>query len=336
MVNINLNYVQGVKSRGKYYYYYRRKGLSQRINGDFGSQKFSENYHNIHSGFDAENAPGFIQGTVGWLIGVYIKSHSFDVLAKVTKRNYYRHLDIIKEKAGKKLWVHLDPRDIVKMRDANTQSPRKANYLLTMMILLGDTAREQGIRRDNPARNIKKLKLKKSVGFRAWEPEELLWYEGAAETAKMRLAYFLGLFTGQRNSDVRSMEWNAIRGDMMEVVQEKTGATAYIPIHPILQAELRRMRRTSNFILPAEHGGKYTKDGFSSIWRREILNLGLDGCTFHGLRKNATVALAESGCSNKEIMSITGHQTDAMVSLYTRDAQQKLLARSAMRKLQNS
>jgi integrase len=55
-------------------------------------------------------------------------------------------------------------------------------------------------------------------------------------------------------------------------------------------------------------------------------------CVLHGLRKSAAAALAEAGCSDREIMAITGHQSPRMVSHYTKSADQKRLARSAMAK----
>ncbi len=55
---------------------------------------------------------------------------------------------------------------------------------------------------------------------------------------------------------------------------------------------------------------------------------------FHGLRKAAASKLAEAGCSTKEIAAITGHLTLQMVELYTREAEQKKLAKRAMRRFE--
>jgi integrase len=45
-------------------------------------------------------------------------------------------------------------------------------------------------------------------------------------------------------------------------------------------------------------------------------------------------ALAEAGCSTHEIAAITGHETLAMVELYTRGADQKRRAAAAIQKLE--
>ena len=59
-------------------------------------------------------------------------------------------------------------------------------------------------------------------------------------------------------------------------------------------------------------------------------------CVLHGLRKTAARMLAEAGCTDREIMAITGHRTTAMVSHYTKHADQKRRATAAIHKLQNA
>ena len=49
----------------------------------------------------------------------------------------------------------------------------------------------------------------------------------------------------------------------------------------------------------------------------------------HGWRYNAAVALAEAGCSDAEIMAVTGHKTLAMVAKYRAQANQRKLSKQA-------
>ena len=64
-----------------------------------------------------------------------------------------------------------------------------------------------------------------------------------------------------------------------------------------------------------------TLDGFKTIFRKELEKVGLLGLdpplTFHGLRKNATVALIETGCTEAEAKSITGHKITQMITKYS-------------------
>ncbi len=62
--------------------------------------------------------------------------------------------------------------------------------------------------------------------------------------------------------------------------------------------------------------------------------LGLAGdLHFHGLRHTMASQLAESGASDAEIQSVTGHKTRAMVAHYTEQARQRRLAAAAIARL---
>lgn len=63
---------------------------------------------------------------------------------------------------------------------------------------------------------------------------------------------------------------------------------------------------------------------------------GLVGLTFHGLRYTAAKHLAEAGCSLKQIASITGHKSLAMIEKYSRDADQRKQAGAAILAWENA
>jgi integrase len=75
------------------------------------------------------------------------------------------------------------------------------------------------------------------------------------------------------------------------------------------------------------NGREDTANPLSNAFRKVFCQIGVDGCSMHGLRKNAAVALPEVGCEPHEIMAITGHRTPAMVTHYTKRANQKRLSR---------
>ncbi|WP_108259719.1 tyrosine-type recombinase/integrase [Mangrovicoccus ximenensis] len=80
-------------------------------------------------------------------------------------------------------------------------------------------------------------------------------------------------------------------------------------------------------------GKPFTSNGFGNRMRKWADAAGLKNCSTHGLRKAAAARLAEKGCTEKEIMAITGHRTSKEATRYTRAASQKTLADSAMAKL---
>ena len=340
-MKITLPYVQVYKSRGKDYTYYRRGGLRQRIKSATGTTEWLEEYKRIHAAFEAGSPEeGFYKGTVGWLIDDYKVSHDFKRLAKETKKDYLRTLDVFREKLGKYDWSKITPEFCIKLRDKNSDVPSRANKYLSMISVLGARAVLFGFAEKVPSEHVKKLRL--GAGKRAWNPEELLKFEAECDNEPILTAYYLALYTGQRRSDVLSMQWGMIDKDVMMVKQNKTGEQLWIPLHPVLKEYLSALKKTSTFIVPTRTGTAYTGDGFETSWRRQIQKVGIAGtkenpqCTFHGLRRNAAVALQEAGCTDSEIMAITGHRTSAMVRLYTRDARQKKLAENAVRKLQQN
>ncbi|WP_235953389.1 hypothetical protein [Salipiger sp. PrR002] len=69
------------------------------------------------------------------------------------------------------------------------------------------------------------------------------------------------------------------------------------------------------------------------LFPRNQCILSLGNCSVHGLRKAAAARLAELGCTEFEIMAITGHTTSKEVTRYTRAASQKTRAESALRRL---
>jgi hypothetical protein len=59
-------------------------------------------------------------------------------------------------------------------------------------------------------------------------------------------------------------------------------------------------------------------------------------CSGTSPHKCAARKLAEAGCSEQEILSVTGHRTSAMVAHYTKGANKKRQASAAILKLEKA
>src|SRR5204863_9802319 len=103
-----------------------------------------------------------------------------------------------------------------------------------------------------------------------------------------------------------------------------------------LRAEMESMPRGAETILVGERGAPLMGDSLSVMVRKTLREMGVDGYAIHGLRKNAAVELINAGCRDAEVMAITGHRTAAMVSHYSKQRDQRLLAGSAMDKWEQS
>ena len=123
--------------------------------------------------------------------------------------------------------------------------------------------------------------------------------------------------------------------DAVDVVQDKTGAKLWIPMHRDLSVILKAWPRQHVVVIATPLGKAYRADSFGRFMAKNIDAAGLpQRCVTHGLRKAAARRLAEAGCSSKEIASITGHSSLEEIERYTKAAEQKKLAKCAMRRLQ--
>jgi integrase len=144
----------------------------------------------------------------------------------------------------------------------------------------------------------------------------------------------LGLCLGQRRADAVRMGWQHVRNGKIAVRQEKTNTPLLIPtIHPDLEKALAATSRTNLTFLVTKDGKPFSPDGFGNWFRIRCDEAGLPQCSFHGLRKLAATRLADAGCSERQIMSITGHKSVSEVSRYTKARDQSLLAEQAMAKV---
>ena len=92
-------------------------------------------------------------------------------------------------------------------------------------------------------------------------------------------------------------------------------------------------RHNAEMILTRADDKPWKIDHFRHEMGAQIRAAGLEGIVTHGLRPTAAKWMAEAGCSEREIMAITGHTSPAMVSRYVREASQKRRAQSAATKV---
>lgn len=326
---MSLPYLNRYRVRGREFAYYRRGGRNIRIGGDPGTAQWLDSYNRIHAGFER----GSGDGTLSELIGKYRASPEFTGRAPRTRHDYERMLAILDGGFGH-LRVATMPREFVyRLRDKYAATPRKANYLIAMLSILFNFAVERGWRPDNPMHGFKG-RLREGPGHRPWTADEV---EGFLEAAPLPIyrAAMMALCTGQRQGDVLRMVWSQYDGEAIEVIQGKTGERLWIPAHRDLKAMLAGMDRAAAVILTTTTGLAWNAGHFKKEFRLAVGAAGMEGIVFHGLRKTATAMLADAGCTEREIMDITGHRTAAMVSLYVRGSQRKKRARAAIRKLES-
>jgi integrase len=194
------------------------------------------------------------------------------------------------------------------------------------------------LRHDDPTRDITKVKPKSKKGFHRWTEAEIKQFEARHPIGtKPRLAMALGLYIGQARQDVVAMGPQHIANEVLNWTRMKTETTTgielSIPVHPDLRKIIDATPSGHLTFLITEFHKPFTEAGFGNWFREQCDMANLRHCTFHGLRKAASVRLAEALCTPHEIAAITGHASLKEVTRYTQTADRKRLAASAMQKM---
>jgi integrase len=327
-------YVERNIVKGRAYYSFRR-GKGSRIKlPDIGSPDFDEAYAAALLGQarTRKAGPEHAHGTIGAVIVSYLGSTKFLRTRQTTKIGSRRRLEVLRSKHGHRPIAGLTSHRVEKILQPYLNRPGEYVNLLKQLRIIVKHARKLGLLTTDPTVDIERPK---GGSVRSWTDAEIAQFEKRWPIGtRQRLAFALQLHTGQRRSDVHRMTWADVSADGIAVVQQKTGAKLTIDLHPALQDVLDQTKREHIAILTTEGGKTFTVAGYSNWLRDAITAAGLPmECRPHGLRKAAGRRLAEAGCSASEIMAVLGHKTLAQAELYTRDASQKRLAKSAMGRL---
>ncbi len=142
---------------------------------------------------------------------------------------------------------------------------------------------------------------------------------------EMRYALWLAVFTGQRQADLLALQWGQYRDGALFIKQDKDHVPVAIPCIQRVQDLLTAMRaegRASTYILSAPQGLPWRKRNFSAHFRETCLAVGIpvkpdaEGLTLHDLRGTAITMLADAGCNEARIASITGHSLRSILKHY--------------------
>jgi integrase len=344
MVSIKLRYVvEDVDRHGNVRLYFRRKGKTKiRLYGLPGSDAFMAAYKEALAGLhEKPERPSPVQkvarGSFRWLCEEYFRSAEFKQLDDRTQLLRRRVLDRTSLAHGTKPVTRLEPIHIRRIRDAMADRPEAANSFLKTLRQLFSFGSSYGHLHYNPARDIPYIK-RKGDGFHTWSEAQIAQFEAFHKIGSpARLAMALMLFLGQRRSDAIRLGRQHIRNGRFEFTQHKNRArnpvSLSIKIHPALAEILDAVPAGRMQFIVTEFGKPFSDAGFGNRFRKWCDEAGLTDCTAHGLRKTAATRLAEAGCTDREIMAITGHRTSRQVNCYTRAANNVRLGDAAIGKM---
>jgi integrase len=339
MTQVKLKHVDRFRDRhGRWRYYFRRgKGARVSLPDKPGSETFMRAYQAALGGEEVVKpvARRGDPGTFDRLVQDYYASADYQTLKPSTQHVYKLMIDRLlgEEKIGHRLVAQMTRQHVQQIVGKRAATPAAANNFLKKLKILLHFAIDNGWRKDDPTLRIKRYR---EGEYHTWTDEEIARFEARWPVgSRERTAFALLLFTGQRLFDVRGMGWQEVVNNAIRVVQGKTGAKLWVPLHPELARILRAWPRRHVVILTTSFGKPFTGAGFGNYMADKIAAAGLpDRCVTHGLRKAAARRLAEAGCSSKEIAAITGHTTLKEIERYTKAAEQRRLAAAAMQRLE--
>lgn len=270
-------------------------------------------------------------GSMAALIKEYRAVLADKKMADATREAWHYYLGLMVEQHGARQVELLERRHVIRIRDSMATTPGKANNYIAKLRGLLEYAIDIGWIKSNPARGVSNLKTGEHEPWPAHVLEDAI----AAADPMLRLAIITGACSGQRLSDVIKMQFGWIKDGIMHVRSKKTRTDAYIPMHALWLAEIKKVERKAVTLLYDRSGKPFSDtDRVQERLRRLMHGLGYvddDGqllYTFHGLGKNACCYLIEIGLTQDEVAAIVG-KTPQTVAHYSKRARSLMIAKGA-------
>jgi integrase/recombinase XerD len=363
MAKIKLPHVNSFYDRhGRLRHQFRRGGHKKKsLPGLPGSAEFMDAYQLLieQTGGGAQHveigANRTRTGTINALIVNYYKSDTFtEALAPETQRMRRNIIERFRADHGDKRVALLQQGHINKILEGKKRHA-KTNWLKTLKGLMAFAVAE-GIRADNPCKDVELPKAPKSMGHMTWlEPQIAKYRERHKLGTVARLALELLLNIAARRYDAH------VLGRQHIIISNKdgkkklcwrphktlrsTGKMLKITIIPSLQTALDAMPKSDALtFLTTDHGRPFASAAaFGNKFADWCKAAGLkpvlcdDGrmrsFRAHGLRKSSLRALAHAGCTGVEMMQVSGHSSLKQLQEYLDEVEQEQMADAAMEKL---
>jgi len=275
-------------------------------------------------------------GSFNHLRDHYRETRGYRKLSEESKRDYDRYIDVICDRWGDEQVADLDPELVTALHDSYADRPYAGNQCVKVL----STLYIAGLNKPslfpglpaNPCQTIALYGVKDGVQSRerTWSDDEIAAFDGAAD-AELLMARLLYSYTGQRTGDVLAMrdtDYKTEGGERwLHVAQHKTGKRLWVYCHadliPAIEAHIARHRAARPGLgaplIQNTKGAAFNRRVFVARWDRSAVKAGIvtlagekgvrrgrENPTRHDLRRTAVTRLAEAGCSDDQISSVTG------------------------------
>lgn len=238
-----------------------------------------------------------------------------DVLAPRTRRDYIRHIPVLRRWYGERIAEELKPRDFGPFLDVKRGYQQRKKQLAILSSAFTNAVSTWFMIDRNVLRDVKR-KPSFPRDRLVTDAEFASMYRMAPK--QVQLAMNLALITGQRQGDILSLRWSDIKDGAIHLRQGKTGKRLAIGLSQDLKKVLGRCaalptpKPSREFVLITRRGNRYTSDGFRAMWqrtmRRWLKETGGERWTFHDLR-----ALCATKCKDPQTAQrLLGHSNITM------------------------
>ncbi|GGZ02360.1 tyrosine-type recombinase/integrase [Novosphingobium colocasiae] len=251
------------------------------------------------------------------------------------RRIIERYLDRV-DKRGLRYGTYPARRATVGVLDSHiaelADTPASANNLRKALKKLFDYAIKLGWMATNPASLTDSFRS--GPGFHTWTDDEIARYRTHHDLGTTaRLVLELALNTAARRCNLAGLERDDLRDGRWHVAHAKGNDETSVPLTAEARAAINALPATPfKFLIVSERGTPYTVESLGNRFRKWAREADCPG-SLHGLRKAVSRQLAESGASDAQGRSVTGHKKNATFAKYAAKADRTRLADEAMRKL---
>lgn len=270
-------------------------------------------------------------GAIGALIASMKATARWSRLRPNSVALYDAALVIIDDAWGHLPAAALEPRHIGLMMAGFADRPAMGNQVLTQIKALMKLAVQQGIRKDNPAREIDKLPEVKDSAKPLTPAAWAALMAPECPEALRRLAV-LGRATGQRISDLVRMRPMDRDGDGIQITITKLrGKPHWCPLSRQERDIIDGWRQFPASPYVMTDGKAPTDDAIRNLWRAyQATKAGaaLDGFTPHDLRATKVCDDRMSGHTHQQIAARVGMSLN-MVMHYSHHIDQRLMAEAS-------
>lgn len=270
--------------------------------------------------------------SVDGLFEYYRSTKDYKELKNNSKRMYHTmiqqasllHVGRSNVRFGEMKATSVDPELVDKLYDQvkEVKSLHRATTMCKVLRKVWFVGLRAGRVKSNPFQKMGLKKLDDRTVL--WEPEQVAKFIETADEIGMQSIGTMALLCYdlcQRPGDMRQVKWNNYRNGVFTFFQEKTNTEVNIPASPRLRERLQGLERTEDgYIVLCEATGRPYDRRLYSKWAAKVrLEAGLPSdLQIRDLRRTGATEMAEAGCTEDELRSVTGHQSRDVLSIYVR------------------